>query len=75
MSSTIMTGVKAHDDACRVAQVAHQSATSSASLTQAQAKAADIIYFKAVIASALANGGLEAGVFRQALHDLNGSYS
>jgi len=52
--SKIKTGNKAHDDACDVAESTRQSAI-TATTTQANARTAEITYYRALKASAIAN--------------------
>ncbi len=58
-----------HQAACYAALNTWQAATAS-NPSAATVKAADIAYFRAVIASCKANGNIESGVFRQALIEL-----
>jgi hypothetical protein len=66
--SIIQSGVKAHDDACMLAEGVHQAATSVAT-NQAEMNAANIAYLRAVVTSARKHG-LQDAVFVQALHEL-----
>jgi hypothetical protein len=56
MGGIVRSGVAAHDAACLAAEVTRQAAVSG-SPTQATVTAAEIVYHRAVIASAKANNG------------------
>lgn len=64
---------KTHETAMNLAEMQRQAAVSVAG-TVAAVKAAEQIYFRAVIASCVANG-VEASGFRQGLYNLTGSYT
>jgi hypothetical protein len=78
------SGKTAHDNTCNLAESARQTAESIARAAfvaggtsaafQAATDAASVVYFRAAIASALANG-VDAGAFKDGLHRLTGSYS
>lgn len=86
--SIIQTGIRAHDTTCNTAEMTRQVADNKARATylaagggpaaqpayDAALKANSITYFRAVVASAIANG-LQYDVFSEALHELTGSYS
>lgn len=71
--SIIKTGNAAHDTACNLAEMTRQISSSAAGGNQASLDAASVAYFRAVIASGVANG-IEVGTFREALHRLTGSF-
>jgi hypothetical protein len=50
------TGIKAHDDACAAAEGVRQVAVVAAAGNVASVRSAEVTYFKACKASALANG-------------------
>jgi hypothetical protein len=65
--STSNTGNKTHDDAVRAAEGARQAGVSSTS--QATTTSADIVFYRAARASAIANG-LSPSCFGDALRNL-----
>jgi hypothetical protein len=72
--SIIQTGNRTHDATCATAEMVRQVADAAAGATQATLNANSATFFRAVIASCVANG-LDAGNFREGLHRLTGSYS
>jgi hypothetical protein len=67
--SITKSGNRVHDDACNLSEMTRQSAVASQTGNQANIKAAEIIFYRACLASALANG-LQSGAFVRALQDL-----
>lgn len=82
--SIIQSGNRAHDTTADAAEMARQQADNAARATfrgggtqaayDAALKANTITYFRAVIASAVANG-INAEIFRQGLWEVSGSFS
>jgi hypothetical protein len=72
--SIIKTGISAHDNTCNLAESARQVADAAAGASQATLNANSVTYFRAVIASCVANG-LDASNFREGLHRLTGGWS
>ena len=68
MASPLSHSDKTHESACYVALNTWQQAVTPG-VSQATVKAADIAYYRAVIASCKARG-IEYGTFRQALVEL-----
>ncbi len=68
MGGIVKSGVKAHDDACLTAEVVRQAAIATVAQSpagQAAHNTAEIVYHRAVIASAKANNssiGVEASL-------------
>ena len=67
--SKIQSGNKTHDDACNAADTTRSAVLATPGVTQAQAKTADITYFRACLGSAIANG-VQPGIFSDALKQL-----
>jgi hypothetical protein len=72
---------KTHESAANLAEMTRQGAVSAAiaaggssATVQAAISAAEATFYRSVIASCLANG-IEAGAFRQGLHDATGKWS
>ena len=72
---------KTHESSANLAEMTRQGAVSAAvaagggsAAVAAAVKTAEVAYYRAVIASCVANG-VEAGGFRQGLHDLIGVYA
>jgi hypothetical protein len=82
--SIIKTGISAHDTTTNTAEMTRQVADDKARATflaggtdaayAAALQANAVTYYRAVIASAIANG-LQYDVFSEALHRLTGSYT
>jgi hypothetical protein len=53
--SVIRSGVKAHDDVLATAEGVRQAAVGAAGATAAQIKAAEIVFYRAALASATTN--------------------
>ena len=71
MPCVVKSGVKAHDDTCLQAEMNRQVAVAAAA-NQAAVTAAEITYYRAVKASAVANGLSESVVeCTNALRQLN----
>jgi hypothetical protein len=72
---------KTHEKTANLAEMTRQvgvtaaiAAGGSSATVQKNISAAEAIFYRAVIASCLANG-VEAGAFRQGLHDLTGQWT
>jgi bifunctional pyridoxal-dependent enzyme with beta-cystathionase and maltose regulon repressor activities len=82
--STVQSEKSGHQTTCNLSEATRQAdaaaATKAFNLGGTQAaydaamKAADAAHFRRVIASCVANG-VDAGVFRQGLHDLTGLWA
>jgi hypothetical protein len=79
--SIIVSNNKAHQTAVNLAESARQvgvtqaiAAGGGSAAVAAAIKTSEATYFRAAIASGLANG-VEVGIFRQGLHDLTGLWS
>jgi hypothetical protein len=70
MPSKIKSGLAAHDAACALAYGVCQSAIAAAAGSQSAVLSAEVTYYRAVLASALANGSSEASYFSQTLRAL-----
>jgi hypothetical protein len=77
----IQNNNKTHEKTANTAEMTRQVAVSAAiaaggssATVQKNISAAEAIFYRAVIASCLANG-VEAGAFRQGLHDLTGQWT
>lgn len=60
---------RVHNDTCNLSEGTRQGACAAAAGNQATVKAAEIIFYRACLASALANG-VQSGAFVRALQDL-----
>ena len=67
--STIDHPNKTHQTTVNNAESVRQTAVSAAGATASSIRTAEIAFLRAVIASCLANGNIESGVYRQALRD------
>lgn len=67
--SVFKTGIKAHDDNCATAEMNRQVSVAGAGGSAAIVKAAEITFYRSVVASCLANN-LPFGNFTRALQDL-----
>ena len=67
--SVIKSGNKTHDDTCVLAEGARQQAVGVAGVSQATVRTAEIAFYRALMASAVANG-LPSAQFGAALRDL-----
>jgi hypothetical protein len=67
--SITQSGKKAHDDACNLSEMTRQGAVAAAAGNQATVRTAEIVHYRACLASALANGN-QPGCFIRALQDL-----
>jgi hypothetical protein len=65
---------KSHEATCNAAEMTRQVATAAAAGNPNLVLAADAAFFRSVIASCVANN-VEAGGFRQGLHNLTGSWT
>jgi hypothetical protein len=70
----VRSDVKPHETTCSAAEMNRQIAVTAAAGNASAVRTAEVTFYRAVIASCVANG-FEAGGFRQGLHDLTGSYS
>ena len=67
--SITKSGNRVHDDACNLSEMTRQGAVATAAGNQATVKAAEIVHYRACVASALANG-CSPGASIRALMDL-----
>ena len=67
--SIIQSGNRTHDTTCLIAEGVRQVAVAAAAGNQATAAAAEIVFYRACRASAMANG-IQEGQFSTALKEL-----
>jgi hypothetical protein len=67
--SITKSGNRPHDDVCNLSEMQRQAAVAANAGNQAGVRAAEIVHYRACLASAIANG-LQAGAFVAALGDL-----
>jgi hypothetical protein len=67
--SITKSGNKTHDDSCNLSEMTRQSAVTAATGNQISIRAAEVTFYRACLASAVANG-VQAGAFVRALMDL-----
>jgi hypothetical protein len=67
--SITKSGNRTHDDTCNFSEMNRQAAVAAAAGNQVTVRAAEIVHYRACLASAIANG-LQAGAFVAALRDL-----
>jgi len=60
---------RVHNDACNLSEMTRQSAVAAATGNQATIRAAEVVHYRACVASAIANN-CQSGAFVRALQDL-----
>jgi hypothetical protein len=68
--STIQSDTKSHEKTVNLAESVRQVEVAAAGGSAAAVKTAEIKFYRAFVASCLANGNLESGIARAALREL-----